>query len=97
MVKIYQSIRSVTAMAAIVLGLALVAPVGAVAGEYEDALAVVEAVYGPIGDTNTAQPGAVDWRVIDVTITAKQFKAAGDDARALAMILDAEAIVVSLQ
>lgn len=95
--KIHQSIRSVTAMAAIVLGLALVAPAAAVAGEYEDALAVVEAVYGPIGDTNTAQPGNVDWRVIDVTITAKQFKTSGDDARALAMILEAEAIVVSLQ
>ena len=97
MVKIYQSIRSVTAMAAIALGLALVAPGAAVAGEYEDALAVVEAVYGPIGDTNTAQLGNVDWRVIDITITAKQFKTSGDDARALAMILDAEAIVVSLQ
>ena len=69
----------------------------ATAGEYEDALAVVEAVYGPIGDTNTAQPGNVDWRVINVTIAAKQFKASADDARALAMILEAEAIVVSLQ
>ncbi len=95
--KIYQSIRSVSAMAAIVLGLALVAPEAAVAGEYEDALGVVEAVYGPIGDTNTAAPGAIDWRVIDVTIAAKQFKTSGDDARALAMILEAEAIVVSLQ
>ena len=95
--KIYPSIRSVSAMAAIVLGLALVAPEAAVAGEYEDALAAVEAVYGPIGDTNTVLPGTVDWRVIDITITAQEFKASGDDARALAMILEAEAIIASMQ
>lgn len=93
----FKSIRSATAMAAILLGLALVAPKAAVAGEYEDALAGIEAVFGHIGDTNTAMPGSADWRIIDVTITAKDFKASGDDARALAMILEAEKIVASLQ
>ena len=95
--KFHKSIRSATAMATILLGLALVAPKAAVAGEYEDALAVVEAVFGHIGDTNSAMPGSADWRIIDVTITAKDFKASGDDARALAMILEAEKIVTSLQ
>lgn len=95
--KFCQLIRSVTATAAIVLGLALVAPEAAVAGEYEDALAVVEAVYGPVGDTNTTQPVTVDWRVIDITIAAKQYKASADDARALAMILEAEALISALQ
>lgn len=94
---VLKSIRSAFAMAAILLGLALVAPTAASAGEYEDALSGIEAVYGHIGDTNSAMPGSADWRIIDVTITAKGYKAAGDHARALAMILEAEKIVSILQ
>ena len=91
------SLRRATAIAGIVLGLAMAAPTGAVAGTYEEALAAVERAYGPIGDTNTAEPGGVEWRVRNLTIKAKEMKASGDDAAALAKILQAETTAVSTQ
>lgn len=78
-------------------GLTLAAPEFAVAGAYEDALAVVEAVYGPVGDTNTAGPGSLDWRVIGLTISANQLKIAGNDDEALAKISAAANLVQSSQ
>ncbi len=95
--KIDHSIRRATMFAAIVLSLALVAPESTFAGAYEDALAVVEGTYGTVGDTNTGQQGDVSWRVIELTMAAKELKASSDDAGALAKILEAQAIVAASQ
>ncbi len=91
------SIRSLAAMATIALGLALAVPGVAVAGEYEEALAVVESVVGPIGDTNDAEAGGVDFSIIGLALEAKDAKAGGDEALALAIMLKAEAMAVSTE
>ncbi len=95
--KPHLSIRSLTAMAAIVLGLALAVPGAAIAGEYEVALGVIEAAVGPIGDTNDAAGGSVYFAIVGLVLEAKAAKAGGDDALALEKMLQAEAIVVSIQ
>ena len=67
-----------------VLGLTLFTPETGFAGEYEDALAVVEGAYGPVADSNPFGPGSVDWQVIDLAIAAKASASSGDEASAVA-------------
>lgn len=82
----------------LLLGFALLrTPTSALAGQYEDTLAALESIYGSIGDTNDAAPGSVDWQVIQLILIAKQLHADGDDAGALAKLLEAEAIVQSIK
>ena len=95
--KTHLSIRSLRTMAVIVFGLALAVPGAASAGEYEDALAVIEAAIGPIGNANDAEPGGINFAVVGLVLEAKAAKASGDDALALATMLQAEAIIVSGQ
>lgn len=76
-----------------VLSYAFVAPEIAVAGEYEDALAAVEAVYGTVGNTNTAEPGGLAWHALDLAITAKQLKNEGKDGEALTLMVEAASLL----
>lgn len=95
--KIDTSICRVIMTVATVFCLTLVAPEIAIAGEYEDALAVVEDAVGPVGDTNTAGPGSSEWQIQELAIAANQLQSSGNADEALAKILEASKLAQSSQ
>jgi hypothetical protein len=67
------------------------------ADQYSESLSYVERYYGEIVEVNREELGTVQWRIVELIITAKKLKSAGDDEGATRKILHAEELVKMIE